>query len=121
MQCGVPSRRSGITLPGARCAGGPPSLRGMRFPQRFLVHASGDRMFGLSLREATPSRKAPLPSVARTALVDALTSPLRALDACATSVLVATAHRAAVAVAPVSTSTLVSSASTAIRGMLPSG
>eukprot|EP00965_Chrysotila_dentata_P046295 1539000-Pleurochrysis_carterae.AAC.1 len=64
---------------------------------RFLVHASGDRMFGLSLRYAMPSRNAPLPSVVRTAFVSALASPLKAFDACAMPFLVATAHRAAVA------------------------
>eukprot|EP00965_Chrysotila_dentata_P165394 5461874-Pleurochrysis_carterae.AAC.1 len=73
-------------------------------------------MFWLSLHDAAPSRRAPLPSVARTALLDALTFPLRTLDACAAPFLVAKVHQAAVAVAPVSASTGVSSAPKAVTG-----
>eukprot|EP00965_Chrysotila_dentata_P222111 6192769-Pleurochrysis_carterae.AAC.1 len=84
---------------------------------RFLVHASGYRMFGLFLHGgALSSKHAPLPLVARAALIDALAFPLRALDACAAPSLVATTHRAAVAVAPVAASTGVSSASSAVTG-----
>eukprot|EP00965_Chrysotila_dentata_P249363 6208865-Pleurochrysis_carterae.AAC.2 len=82
---------------------------------RFLVHASGDHIFGLSLRGGDPAfRHAPLPSVARAALFDALAFPLQALDACAAPFLVATTHWAAMAVAPVAASTGVSSASKAM-------
>eukprot|EP00965_Chrysotila_dentata_P115036 3803255-Pleurochrysis_carterae.AAC.1 len=67
---------------------------------RFLVHASGDRMFGLSLpNRVHASAHAPLPSLTREALHNALTFPLRTLDACATPFPVATTNRAAVAVA----------------------
>eukprot|EP00965_Chrysotila_dentata_P259712 6213647-Pleurochrysis_carterae.AAC.3 len=61
MQGGVSPRCGGIAIPGAGCAHGPPSLRSVRFPLRlFLVHPSGDLMFG-SLRDAVPARDAPLP------------------------------------------------------------
>eukprot|EP00965_Chrysotila_dentata_P025139 834413-Pleurochrysis_carterae.AAC.2 len=116
MQSGMPPHRSGITFPCARPASGLASLRGMGFPMRFLVHASGDRMFGLSLHGAPLSKHAPLPSVARAALIDALAFPLRTLDAFAAPFFVATTHQAAVAVAPVSASTGVSSASRAVKG-----
>eukprot|EP00965_Chrysotila_dentata_P067994 2249194-Pleurochrysis_carterae.AAC.4 len=69
---------------------------------RFLVHASGDCMFGFAAQAtaAAPARS-PLTASARTALLGALTLPVKALDACAVPFLVATAGQAAVAVAPV--------------------
>eukprot|EP00965_Chrysotila_dentata_P006184 201901-Pleurochrysis_carterae.AAC.2 len=69
---------------------------------RFLVHASGDRMFGFLAREdgVSPLR-ASLASSARAALLDALTLPVKALDACASPFFVATANQAAGSVAPV--------------------
>eukprot|EP00965_Chrysotila_dentata_P216933 6189665-Pleurochrysis_carterae.AAC.1 len=75
-------------------------------PMRFLVHASGNRMFGFAAQAtaAAPARS-PLTASARTALLDALTLPGKVLDACAAYsaalFLVATAGQAAVAVAPV--------------------
>eukprot|EP00965_Chrysotila_dentata_P108312 3577581-Pleurochrysis_carterae.AAC.1 len=67
---------------------------------RFLVHASGDRMFGLASDGGRMSRRASLAANARAALLEALALPVKTLDACASPFLVATAHQAAVAVAP---------------------
>eukprot|EP00965_Chrysotila_dentata_P147458 4867896-Pleurochrysis_carterae.AAC.1 len=69
---------------------------------RFLVHASGDRMFGFAAQAtaAAPARSL-LTAAARTALLSALALTVTALDACAAPFLVATAGQAAVAVAPV--------------------
>eukprot|EP00965_Chrysotila_dentata_P148446 4901152-Pleurochrysis_carterae.AAC.1 len=68
---------------------------------RFLVHASGNRMFGFAAEQGRVSRRASLTATARAALIDALALPVKTLDACASPFLVATAHQAAVAVAPV--------------------
>eukprot|EP00965_Chrysotila_dentata_P163074 5385780-Pleurochrysis_carterae.AAC.1 len=68
---------------------------------RFLVHASGDRMFGFLREGGRASWRTSLTASARAALLDALALPVKTLDACASPLLVATAHQAAVAVAPV--------------------
>eukprot|EP00965_Chrysotila_dentata_P094164 3113009-Pleurochrysis_carterae.AAC.1 len=68
---------------------------------RFLIHASGDRMFELVREGGRASRRASLTASAWAALLDALTLPVKTLDACASPFLVAAAHQAAVAVAPV--------------------
>eukprot|EP00965_Chrysotila_dentata_P004543 147950-Pleurochrysis_carterae.AAC.1 len=68
---------------------------------RFLVHASGDRMFGFVRESGQASRRTSLTASARTALLDALTLPIKTLDAGSSPLFVATAHQAAVAVAPV--------------------
>eukprot|EP00965_Chrysotila_dentata_P176942 5843668-Pleurochrysis_carterae.AAC.1 len=48
---------------------------------RFLVHASGDRMFGFATQAAaTAPPHSPLTAAARTALLDALAVPVTALD-----------------------------------------
>eukprot|EP00965_Chrysotila_dentata_P038930 1293853-Pleurochrysis_carterae.AAC.1 len=68
---------------------------------RFLVHASGDRMFGFAAHAtAAAPAHSPRTAAARTALLDALAVPVTALDACAAPFKVATAGQAAVAVAP---------------------
>eukprot|EP00965_Chrysotila_dentata_P205647 6183079-Pleurochrysis_carterae.AAC.2 len=84
---------------------------------RFLVHASGERMFGLSLPGGAPSpTHTPVLLAVRAALLDALTFPLQALDACASPFLVATTNRAAVAVAPVAANTGMSPSTRTAKG-----
>eukprot|EP00965_Chrysotila_dentata_P147459 4867897-Pleurochrysis_carterae.AAC.1 len=69
---------------------------------RFLVHASGDRMFGFAAQATTAApARSPLTAAARAALLNALALPVTALNACTAPFLVATAGQAAVAVAPV--------------------
>eukprot|EP00965_Chrysotila_dentata_P112827 3728229-Pleurochrysis_carterae.AAC.2 len=86
-------------------------------PMRFLVHASGERMFGLSLPGGAPfPRHTALSSSVRAALLDALKFPLQALDACASPFLVVTTNRAAVAVAPVAASTGMSPSARTVKG-----
>eukprot|EP00965_Chrysotila_dentata_P057350 1902306-Pleurochrysis_carterae.AAC.1 len=63
---------------------------------RFLVHASGDRLFGFAAQATTAApAHSRLTAAARTALLDALAVPVAALDACAAPFLVATAGQAA--------------------------
>eukprot|EP00965_Chrysotila_dentata_P148105 4888976-Pleurochrysis_carterae.AAC.1 len=64
---------------------------------RFLVHPSGDRMFGLVREDSPSTQRASLTASARAALLDAPILPVKALDACASPFVVATAHQAAVA------------------------
>eukprot|EP00965_Chrysotila_dentata_P157950 5218566-Pleurochrysis_carterae.AAC.1 len=57
-------------------------------------------MFGLVREDSPWPQRASLTASARTALLDALILPVKTLDACTSPFLVATAHQAAVAVAP---------------------
>eukprot|EP00965_Chrysotila_dentata_P259830 6213697-Pleurochrysis_carterae.AAC.1 len=52
-------------------------------PMRFLVHASGDCMFGFAAlaTEVSPAARTPLTASAQTALLGALTLPVKTLDA----------------------------------------
>eukprot|EP00965_Chrysotila_dentata_P007082 230824-Pleurochrysis_carterae.AAC.1 len=54
---------------------------------RFPIHASGDRMFGFAREGGQSSRRASLTASVRTALLDALTLPVKALDAWASPFL----------------------------------
>eukprot|EP00965_Chrysotila_dentata_P021474 711666-Pleurochrysis_carterae.AAC.1 len=58
----------------------------------------------------------PLSSPVRAALLDALTLPLQALDACASPFIVATTNRAAVAVASVAANAGMSPCARSARG-----
>eukprot|EP00965_Chrysotila_dentata_P068357 2260938-Pleurochrysis_carterae.AAC.1 len=58
----------------------------------------------------------PLSSPVRAALLDALTFPLQALDACVSPFLVAATNRAAVAVAPVAANADMSPCARSVRG-----
>eukprot|EP00965_Chrysotila_dentata_P122383 4045015-Pleurochrysis_carterae.AAC.8 len=86
MQGSVSPRLCSLTVPGA-CRPDCP--------------AAVDRICGFAREGGDSSLRTSLAASARTALLDALTLPVKALEACASPFLVATASQAAVAVAPV--------------------
>eukprot|EP00965_Chrysotila_dentata_P085118 2808501-Pleurochrysis_carterae.AAC.4 len=73
-------------------------------------------MFGFATRATdTASVRASLAASARMALLDALTRPVKALDACAAPFLAATANQAVVALSPVAVDTDVARQTRALK------